>query len=120
MTKARRALIDLFAKEHRPMDVDEIAKGLKVSAHKVTLYRELKFLTAQGIVREVTLKGDRARYESADLEHHHHVVCVKCDDVADVKFDEDIERQQKAIEKKTKFQILTHSLEFFGVCAKCR
>ena len=120
MTKVRRALLDLFAKEERPLDVEEIAGQLDVSAHKVTLYRELKFLIEQGIVREVTLKGDRARFESAALDHHHHVVCVKCDDVADVTLDENIERQQKAIEKKTKFTILTHSLEFFGLCAKWR
>lgn len=123
MTKLRTALIDILAESKRPFSVDEIAGLLKkqgTSCHKVSLYRELEFLAKVDGVHTVLFHDGLVRYEFVDHGHHHHVVCMNCDAVEEVELVTELDEEEKRIAKQTKFQILRHSLEFFGLCANCK
>ncbi len=122
MTKLRSALLEIFAHEEKPFSADEILTVLKkndLPVHKVTLYRELDVLINAAVIHPVYFHDQIQRFESVEQRHHHHVVCVKCDAVADVDVRDDFSEEQRKIEKKTKFTILRHSLEFFGLCSAC-
>lgn len=123
MTRVRVAAVEVFANTAAPMTAQELGTALSkrgVDVNKTTLYREIAFLAGKGFVEEIAF-GDRvARYELKDAGHHHHVVCVRCERVVDVDLDRDLDSQEKAIAKKTKFTILRHSLEFFGLCSSCK
>lgn len=123
LTKTRQALAGLFVDLHTPLSVprilDELAcRGLLVN--KTTVYRELEQLEKVGIVKSLTL-GDRKQYfELATRGHHHHFVCVECDEVEEVHFDEDdLAKQEALLARKKEFSVLSHSLEFFGLCKMC-
>jgi Fur family transcriptional regulator, ferric uptake regulator len=122
MTKLRSALLEIFAHGEKPFSADEILTVLKkndLPVHKVTLYRELEVLAGASVIRPIHLHDQILRYESVEHSHHHHVVCVKCKKIADVDVGDNFDAAERKIEKKTKFTILRHSLEFFGLCNAC-
>lgn len=121
VTPIRVALLTLLGAGHAPRSVGELLGSLrKHQPNKTTLYRELAALVGVGLVRVVQL-GDRSmRYEATSQPHHHHVVCVDCGKTNDVFVDQDIERHARAVSRSTRFKVLNHSLEFFGLCASCQ
>ncbi len=124
MARNDTSSIDIFCKRKQPLSFDDLQIILprrRIASHKATLYREIQFLKDRGIIEEINLQDGRGRYELKGRSHHHHIVCVKCHDVKDVPLEEkELKREKQAIEKATKFTILKHSLEFFGLCANCR
>lgn len=119
ITSVRSAMIELFVKNHAPLSAEELLKVL-LGTHKTTVYRELSFFESEGVIQKVDFGDGIRRYELAELEHHHHLVCTVCKKVTDVHLEGDLDDQEKKISKKTGFKILTHSLEFFGLCPKCK
>ena len=123
MTLARQAIIEVLCLGQKPFsaaDIHALVTKRKIGADKVTVYRELEFLQREGIVVCVQFQDRNRRYELSSLEHHHHLICQKCEGVQDIHLDEDLETQERAIAIKMKFKVLRHSLEFFGLCQGCQ
>lgn len=124
MTSVRRAMIEIFIKTHEPLAATSILeelKNYKLKANKTTVYRELTFLLEGKIITPVTLSGDQKFYELLK-DHHHHLVCQNCRSVEEVDFPEIeglLSKVEKNLKQKNKFSKILHSLEFFGLCAKC-
>lgn len=123
LTKKRKALVTLFFEHESPLSAQDILYELKkvqVTVNKTTVYRELERLQEVNIVSRVEL-GDRKKYyELASREHHHHLVCVRCERVEDVDIDEKkLFEEEKRVSYKKGFVIMRHSLEFFGLCKMC-
>ncbi len=86
-----------------------------------TVYRELEFLRQQGILVPVSFADGVQRYESAELEHHHHLICIQCNAIEDVHIEHgELDKAEKVIAKTTGFEVFQHSLEFYGHCRKCQ
>lgn len=123
MTNLRMELVRIFERYQRPFAVDELLSLFKKRAfavHKVTMYRELQFLLKAKVIEEVHISTKRTLYEFADRGHHHHLVCTKCEAIEEVFMRHELDEYEKSIVKKTNFQILKHSLEFFGLCKRCQ
>lgn len=121
-TKIRQAVLSFFIEEGELVSSAKILEALKkkkVAADRTTIYRELEYLKENAIIRELSFIGRPSLYELAD-DHHHHLVCLECNAVKPVKLDETLETQEKIISKKEKFTIKSHTLEFYGLCQKCR
>lgn len=123
ITKTRKAVLALLEKSKKPLSSPEILSRINklgLSINKTTIYRELDFLKKQEIVKELQL-GDNAKYyELTPKDHHHHLICVSCDEIEDVVLEKDLDLHEKAITKNKKFKILNHSLEFYGICKSCQ
>lgn len=107
--------------QQKPQTVLEILKVMKIkkfSIDKVTIYRILTSLVELGVVKEINLGDREARYELADCEHHHHLVCEHCGNIEDVELCEKV--LLKEVQNKSSFKVKRHSLEFFGTCKKCQ
>jgi len=82
-----------------------------------TVYRTLKTLEAEGVIRRVGSGGDRVRFD-ANLERHHHFICSRCGAVHDFPckaFDRlTAPRNVKAIGVAH-----TVNVEVRGLCAAC-
>jgi len=115
----REAILDLFFKINRPLSCQEVQKLLKNKANKTTFYRELEFLKGKKIIEDFRLDDGIKRYEILS-KHHHHVICLKCRKVECVKLDKNIDEQEKEIERNNNFKIISHTLEFYGLCQKCQ
>lgn len=118
-TMVREAILGLLFKSSKPLSCKEIQKYLKLKANKTTFYRELEFLKNKKIIEEFKLDDGIRRYEILS-KHHHHTFCIKCKNVKCVNFSKGLENQEKQIEKNNKFKIISHSLEFYGLCHNCQ
>ena len=123
MTKTRTAMSAIFTASEKPQSAAEILTILEkknLPADRTTVYREIAFFETTNIVQKVDFGDGVRRYELADAEHHHHLICVSCNKVEDVKLEDDLESQEQKLSRRTGFKILKHSLEFFGLCASCK
>lgn len=123
LTRARLEFVKLFSTAPKPLSVTDVLCHFKkegVVVNKTTVYRELERFGKLGLIRTVDL-GDRRQYfERANDGHHHHFVCIECDQVEDIELDERmLTLQERALAEKKGVSILRHSLEFFGLCKMC-
>lgn len=123
LTNIRKAILGLLVKSHEPLSslgLQSLLLQKEMSVNKTTVYRELAFLKKQNIVRELQFRDSVKRYEIMPENHHHHIVCVNCEKVEDVELKKDLDKAERMISKNMNFKIINHSLEFFGLCAKCQ
>lgn len=118
-TLVRKDILSLLFKSSKPLSCQEIQKYLKSKANKTTFYRELEFLKDKKIIEEFKLDDGVRRYEILS-KHHHHTFCIKCKRIECVDLGRDLENQEKQIKRNNKFKIISHSLEFYGLCHKCQ
>ena len=121
-TPARLALMSLLEKSDKPLDVKEMIDFLDkkdLKTDPATVFRIVNMFTEKGLVKPVQLNEGKFRYELKDKADHHHLVCEKCGDIEDIS-DCNISALEKEIEKKKKFKVTSHSLEFFGICQSCQ
>ncbi len=119
ITRQRRRILD--ALDTHPQSIEELHAILKLRGEAVdraTLYRTLSCLTDLGVVTKTQFRDNTAKFElHPEGDHHHHLVCDRCGMVEDVILNESA--ILKSIVNNTGFRILSHSLEFFGLCGKC-
>jgi Fe2+ or Zn2+ uptake regulation protein len=121
-TPARLALMTLLEKSDKPLDVQSMINFLEkkdIKTDPATVFRIVNMFTEKGLVRPIQLNEGKFRYELKDKADHHHLVCEKCGEIEDIS-DCNIHALEKEIEKKKKFKVTSHSLEFFGVCLSCQ
>ena len=84
-----------------------------------TIYRVLTQFEESGIVNKLNFENNQAVYELSNVDHHDHLVCVKCNKI--IEFQDDvIEQHQLQIAKKYDFQLTDHSLYLYGLCKTCK
>jgi Fur family ferric uptake transcriptional regulator len=83
-----------------------------------TVYRNLKQLAAEGLIRELQAAGLASRFDG-NTGRHYHVRCVSCGRVNDLPMSVDLGLEQAA-RRAINFEILGHQVEFLGRCPLCR
>jgi len=119
---ARESILSLIIKSHKPLSCFDIQKFLakkKLLANKTTIYRQLAFLRAQKIIKELQFNDGIRYYEVTPKGHHHHIVCTRCETIDHVELKKDLDTQEKIIFRNNRFKVLTHWLEFYGICDSC-
>ncbi len=121
LTKVRTAMVKILFDENRPLtssDIQAQLSTLHVKADRTTVYRELLFLLEHDVVKTVRFADHKIHYEIC-TDHHHHLVCTKCNKVIEIVLGEHLEEQEKEIYKREHFKVISHSLEFYGLCGSC-
>ena len=77
-----------------------------------TVYRTLSVLEQQGVVHRHAFEGAPARFETADMEHHDHLIDVDTGMVIEFRSDK-IERLQAQIAGKLGYDLIRHRLELY-------
>ncbi len=123
-TAGRQRLIEALAGAGRPVtltDITSSASGLPISS----TYRNLEVLERSGVVNRISIGGDRAHFELAEplLSHHHHLVCVACGIIEDIRLDDELEelvdRSLSEAARQAAFTPLRHLLDLHGHCYRC-
>jgi Fur family ferric uptake transcriptional regulator len=121
LTKTRLNIVSILSEGHVLFSSKEILEKLRKSGQKVdrtTVYRELQFLLEKEIVKQILLSDTKTRYEIAQ-KHHHHLICTRCKNIKEVNLKKDLKKEEKEINNKSGFKVTNHTLEFYGLCAKC-
>jgi len=90
---------------------------------RATIYRTLNTLKKDHLIRIVEIGDGQIRYETC-MDHHHHLICTKCKATQRIELSPADEKRLKKIQDNFQnefhFNFLEHSLEFFGLCTKCK
>jgi Fe2+ or Zn2+ uptake regulation protein len=85
-----------------------------------TVYRNLRLLVAQGLVKE--LPGPHARFDG-NLSEHHHFTCLGCGRISDVQGGA-TEPHSRAlcgrVAARSGVSVTHHRIEFYGRCSACQ
>jgi Fe2+ or Zn2+ uptake regulation protein len=121
-TPARIAILKLLEKADQPVDVNtaiDFINEKEIKTDPATVFRIMNVLTQKGITIPIQFQEGKTRYELARKTHHHHLVCESCGKIEDVS-SHGIPILEKEIQKRHKFLVRRHSLEFFGLCPACQ
>ncbi len=86
---------------------------------QATVYRNILLFKSLGEVLELGFPDGSNRYDGAKPYPHPHLICVKCNKIVDPDLST-LRDMAAEVANETDFLILTHRLDFFGVCASCR
>ena len=124
-TDGRKQVVDAFARATAPLSVHEVHAAVGAGVPLSSLYRIIADLVAARILIRLEFAEGFARFELDEelAEHHHHLVCTECGDVADLELpdlEQTIGQASRSIQKRAGFRPRTHRLDFFGECRACR
>ncbi len=112
LNELRRCTDELSGQElHRKLHNGEKAMGL------TTVYRNLQALVKQGLIRSRHLPNGEVLYAPVERDIHH-LTCVSCGETTRLQ---GCPVKTVDISKKVsnKFELLFHTLEYFGICQNC-
>jgi Fe2+ or Zn2+ uptake regulation protein len=119
VTKAREATFKLLIHSEPQTMAEILARAVGVD--RVSIYRNVELFEKLGIVRRVYV-GWKYKLELSDkfIAHHHHLSCLKCGLVIDIKDEKHIYTFIRAVCAKFDFEPIRHQFEIEGLCAECR
>lgn len=117
MTDQRRTIAAVLEAADDHPDVEELYNRASAADPRIslaTVYRTVKLFEEAGILEKHEFGDGRARYETADRDHHDHLIDMHSGEVIEF-VDEDIEALQERIAAKLGYRLMGHRLELYGV-----
>lgn len=115
VTRQRSALLQVLAAADDHPDANELhrrAQDVDASVSLATVYRTLSVLEKHGVVQRHAFEGGGARFETADVEHHDHLIDLDSGAVIEFR-SEKIERLQQEIATELGYEVVHHRLELY-------
>lgn len=119
VTPQRIAIYRELAKTDQHPSTEMIYKRIKgyyPNISLTTVYRTLETFEKLGLISVVNVLYNAARYD-ANLNPHHHIVCVNCKKIEDV-YDETLD-DTKINTDIEEYTVTGFSVLFNGVCKQC-
>lgn len=121
ITHQRLAIVKILAKSNGHPSVEMIYDQIKKdfpTMSLATVYRNILLIKLLGEVLELGFPDGSNRYDGNNPTPHPHVICIKCKKVVDPDLDS-LDEMKKEVAAETNFKILSHRLDFFGICSNC-
>jgi Fur family transcriptional regulator, stress-responsive regulator len=118
LTAQRRVIAEVMAGEHVHLAADEVYERARAALPEVslaTVYNTLNELVAMGELLEITHLDGRKRYDPNVEERHHHLVCMDCGRMLDVRADD----PRLPIDEQHGFEVLGVDVTFRARCPDC-
>ena len=119
-TNQRVEILDFLKKFNGHPTVEDVYEGVRkklTRISKATVYKNLRFLSEKGLVKEVNIKGV-SRFE-ANLIPHHHIICIGCGKISDYESEELTEHSLRIAGEIDNFEVETTETNFYGICKDC-
>lgn len=84
---------------------------------KATVYRTLRVLTAEGVIKKIAVSGDVARFDGC-ADTHYHFACKNCDKIFDLDMD-CVNEIDNMVQAKYGVKVDGHEILFSGTCDEC-
>jgi Fur family ferric uptake transcriptional regulator len=117
LTEQRRVIARVLEAAEDHPDVEELhARAAEVDSgiSIATVYRTVKLFEEAGILERHEFRDGRARYDTADREHHDHLIDIHSGEVIEF-VDPDIEALQEKIAERLGYRLVGHRLELYAV-----
>jgi len=122
LTPQRMAVLKVLIGSHEHPSAEQIHARVKAELPMTSLattYKTLAVLKQMEEVLEINLGNDGSRYDAGNPTPHPHVVCLECGSIMDVDVG-DLSDLPREVARRTGYQIVSHRLDFFGVCPRCQ
>lgn len=122
ITPQRLAVLRILAVSREHPSVDKIYEQVKVdfpTTSLATVYKTITLLKELGEVLELGFPDGSNRYDGNQPQPHPHMVCVGCKKIMDPDLRSLAQLTKEAVQK-TGFRIVSHRLDFFGLCPECQ
>jgi Fur family ferric uptake transcriptional regulator len=121
---ARNAVVELLDAQDCALTAQQIDDRLRAEGRSVgraSVYRILEMLTELRLVQRIDVGQGVARYEPhlPDGDHHHHLVCDSCGQIAPFE-DRALERAIERVSARLSFVVDDHDVVLHGACSDCR
>jgi Fur family ferric uptake transcriptional regulator len=117
LTDQRRVIAAVLQEAADHPDVEELhnrAAAVDPRISLATVYRTVKLFEESGILEKHEFGDGRARYETADRDHHDHLIDMHTGEVIEF-VDPEIEALQERIAAKLGYRLMGHRLELYGL-----
>jgi Fur family ferric uptake transcriptional regulator len=117
-TVQRSAIREALQRAGRPLLAQEVLVMACESVPRIgiaTIYRNLKTMVDEGLLRQVVLPGENPRFELSGHGHHHHFQCNQCQKVFDIH---SCPTDLANLAPKG-FTVEDHDLTLYGRCKNC-
>jgi Fur family peroxide stress response transcriptional regulator len=121
LTPQRLAIYQVLASDASHPGAEDIYRRIKPNIPSLslgTVYRTLELFEEQGLINRVHAFSDQARFD-ANLDAHHHLVCVQCRKVMDFE-DQRLEALPIQENNLHGFRVLSHRIHLVGLCEICQ
>ena len=105
-----------------PLSPQELYLSLHRKKRKIgltSIYRCLDLFESLEIVFKIAERPNVKYRLCKSDNHHHHIVCKQCGNVAELNFC-DISDWSRKVTERTGYEVTGHQLNFYGVCEDCR
>lgn len=122
LTPQRMAVLRILAASEEHPSVEQIYERVKTDfpmTSLATIYKTVTVLKGIGEVLELGFSDDSNRYDGNKPYPHPHLICIKCKNIVDPEVATLSELRQE-VAQSTGYQIMSHRLDFFGICPKCQ
>ena len=118
LTNQKQIILDYLQHTKSHPSAEEVFIAVKKKLPRIslgTVYRNLDNFVQKNEIEEIP--GETKRFD-ADLNHHHHFVCKKCQRIFDL---DNLKTDLKYLKDKTKSVGTFNNYKIFvyGVCKKC-
>lgn len=122
MTPQRLAIVQVLVSTETHPSAEEIYTEVHrrfPTTSLATVYKTLSLLKELNEVLELGFPNMGNRYDGLKPYPHPHVVCLQCKKILDPELVSMADLTEE-IARTTGFTIVTHRLDFFGICPTCR
>lgn len=120
-TRSQEKIIQVLQDLKRSISAQDLYVELRNRQQNMglaTVYRSLEALKLQGEVQVRTLSNGESVYNHIKSDRHH-LTCVDCG--VSIPIDEcPVHELEDRLENSHRFKVYYHTLEFFGLCDRCR
>ena len=122
LTPQRVALVRLLSESEGHPSAAQLYDQLKEqypTMSLATVYKTLNLLKDLDEVLELGFWDDDGRYDGKRPYPHPHLICIRCRNIIDpdVNLADDLTQQ---VAQLTGYQVLSHRLDFYGLCPACQ
>lgn len=118
MTHQRELILEEIGRCKGHPTADALYERLKKKMPRIslaTVYRNLEIFSEAGMIRKLEISGRQKRFDR-QLEQHHHIYCVQCHRVDNLR----VETVSPESAAEIGYRISGCRIEFFGVCPDCQ
>lgn len=120
-SEQRERIFELIEKSTEHPTAQTVYKMLKKEIQPLSIgnvYRNIRILIEQGRIVSRDF-GDGVEHFDAMTHVHYHFICERCKSVSDFTMPVD-ESITKSAQKLSRHTISGHTIQFYGVCEKCK
>ncbi|MDZ7762234.1 MAG: transcriptional repressor [Desulfovermiculus sp.] len=121
ITPQRLAVLKVLAASQGHPSVERIYEQVRrdfPTTSIATVYKTIHLLKQMDEVLELGFPDGSNRYDGNKPFPHPHVICIRCQKILDPDL-ESLQDMTAEVSAATGFEIMTHRLDFFGLCAEC-